>query len=219
MQWLLMTAGPARWLICLECGVSAFRKYLGLECRGPACQVHPGSLPRQKGVSGGFQNEWRLDGIMGHDIHLTAGCNCNWCAVNEHERQKAGSTNERKQRSEVAWGAPGSTGEQILDTRRRGGGGDLETILSHRFLLWRPTIQFKWGISVLIYKIKKPPLKFTQCRISCGYILDKCANIANVNLICSIAFLFNFLKSSQSFIKLHQNKWVNQCMTKPTTIL
>ena len=80
--------------------------------------------------------------------------------------------------------------------------------LSHRFLLWRPTIQFKWGISVLIYKIKNPPLRFTQCRISCGYILDKCANIANVNLICSITFLFNFLKSSQSFIKLHQNKWV-----------
>ena len=40
--------------------------------------------------------------------------------MNEHERQKARSTNERKQRSEVV---PGS----ILDTRRQGG-GDLETI-------------------------------------------------------------------------------------------
>ena len=51
--------------------------------------------------------------------------------MNERERQKAGSTDERKQRSEEAWGALGSTGEQILDTRRQGGGGgDVETIAS-----------------------------------------------------------------------------------------
>ena len=130
MQWLLMTAGPARWLICLECGVQVHLGNIwdwsveGLHVKNT--QVHRPS--KRESVEAFKMNEDMME-LWAMDIHLTAGCNCNWCALNEHERQKARSTNERKQRSEVAWGAPGSTREQILDTRRRGGGRDLETIL------------------------------------------------------------------------------------------